>query len=365
MGIIPFWWRQFLLAALVFAGVFVFEYHHFIHYGHSNITAIFPLFIPACAPLLFAFMQGDSLSFEAAMVFLFEHQLFGPGSLPADAAAHAAMTAAFLLLTLAFWCSTALILRRLRDMRGGLRWLPVCMPGLFVGALYACGVGNEYMGAVALLLILTSTLLFCRPSRESERVLLANELLLSFISPCGRLGRAGFWKRQLVLAPIVWLGSFACCLGQLMREGVCVFSALRTTDPLPEIAMCISSSTLPNLCMFGWGSVEAENLSSAFYGADALHSPLSGGELLALGLALLLPAAWCTLAQMLRRLRDTRPGVWGLPLCLPQLCCALLAELTGAKGIGMAILWYAFIALTQILLLLPTAQAKPTAPTEP
>ncbi len=77
-----------------------------------------------------------------------------------------------------------------------------------------------------------------------------------------------------------------------------------------------------------------------------------------LALVLLLLALWCSFALILRRLRDTRPGLWALPLCLPGLWL-LGIELLPLEGMLQSYLWYALLA--HVVFLLPSRKGASSA----
>ncbi len=88
----------------------------------------------------------------------------------------------------------------------------------------------------------------------------------------------------------------------------------------PLLAQCFAATCLSSACGAGEGAVYG-------YYCELRHHAPTGFELYPGIPALLcyvvaLLAAWCSLALMLRRLRDTRAGLRALPLCLP-LCWGL------------------------------------------
>ncbi len=191
------------------------------------------------------------------------------------------------------------------------------------------------------------------------------KFLLSFFSPCGRLGRLGFWWRQLALAPLIFLGGFASSLGALWQAHACVFSMLpKEGAPLNDVAAVaeiICCETFPNMLAAGWGGVEAEYMVPKLLAHPDAAAPLTPESLVLIGLALLLPVAWCTLALTLRRLRDTRPGLWLLPLCFALPWVALVDACTDAPKPVLGIVFYATLALGHVFLCLPSRNTPPQA----
>ncbi len=187
-------------------------------------------------------------------------------------------------------------------------------------------------------------------------------ILLPFLSPCGRIGRRGFWWRQLALMPLAFAGGFAGSLGLLLREKACVFSQLQGDDILGGIGGFITSSTLPNLLAAGWGSVEAENcVGGSLYMRPDFDPAAYAGPLMVLGWVLLLPTAWSVFSLILRRLRDTRLGLWPLPLGLPLLWPALAEELGAGKETQFQV-FYAALALAHVLFFLPSRPREAPLP---
>ncbi len=140
-----------------------------------------------------------------------------------------------------------------------------------------------------------------------------NSLLQHFLTPCGRVGRAAFWKRQALLALLLYP---SIILTTLSYEALCSNSGWLID------ALLLFGASAGCLLTLGAVWLALVTLFASFGLAPALvHVPESVPTLvwpmLVLCSALVLLATWSSLALVLRRLRDTRPGLWLLPLCLP------------------------------------------------
>ncbi len=143
-------------------------------------------------------------------------------------------------------------------------------------------------------------------------------LLRSFLTPCGRIGILGFWWRQLLLAALL----YPCC-NVSAYSGVKMFGE-GITPVMYLIPSLLAQCFAPTCLSSAYGAGEG-----AIYGyyCELRHHAPTGFELYP-GIPALfcylvaLLAAWSSLALMLRRLRDTRVGLWALPLCL-TLCWGL------------------------------------------
>ncbi len=136
-------------------------------------------------------------------------------------------------------------------------------------------------------------------------------LLLSFVSPSGRLDPVAFWWRCLLLA----LGLYPCAY------------ALNYYD---TIAHCgVGGSGIGDLLIFAQLSLPAliSTLLAYFGGYEAgvsavqlnvEGSALCGGYELPIALLMSLLLAWCQAVIVIKRVRDTR---WGIPLLLACLPC--------------------------------------------
>ncbi len=145
------------------------------------------------------------------------------------------------------------------------------------------------------------------------------QLLLSFCSPCGRMAPRAFWWRQLLLIFPLYLGTYGACLAGKYVPGLAVL------DETAVISVLLTQLCPPCFLASGLACVKVHyaGIASTAPGLGLLASPLLA--LFCLLVSLL--AAWCCFALVLRRLRDSRPGLWTLPLCL-------------------SILWTQFIMLT-------------------
>ncbi len=144
-----------------------------------------------------------------------------------------------------------------------------------------------------------------------------NSLLLQYLTPCGRASRSVFWKRQALLALLLYP---AILLSVLSFNAVSPESGWLIQVLLLCVATagCVLSlgaafGALVTLFFLSWGGMPAE-LQPFYEASPALLWPL-----FALSFALVLLLVWSSLAFVLRRLRDTRPGLLLLPLCLPFL----------------------------------------------
>ncbi len=182
-----------------------------------------------------------------------------------------------------------------------------------------------------------------------------NGVFLSFLRPCGRIGRWPFWWRQLLLATLL----YPCC-NVSSFSGVKMFGSdiMQVVSLIPPLlAQCFAPTCLSSV----WSSVEGTVY--ACYWVEFHHAPM--GLVLWPGIPALLCyivallAAWSSLALMLRRLRDTRAGLRALPLCLPLIWVApfLIYERVSDKlmneGFAMAAFCLPLIA-SLILSLLPS-----------
>ncbi len=151
------------------------------------------------------------------------------------------------------------------------------------------------------------------------------KILLSFLSPCGRMGVAAYWKRQLLL--FVLMGF---CFAPNLTNALQMFG---------EDSLWLNIFYAPALLgqgnpfLLGVMLAATDQVQLLHRMAEAVNSSPTGWELgsgLAfIGLLLLaLLAGWSSLALLLRRLRDTRLGLWALPFCLPLLWLVLLSLAT-------------------------------------
>ncbi len=85
--------------------------------------------------------------------------------------ASSALLMSLLLVYLLSWCSFALSLRRLRDLRGGLYLLPLCLPYFWAYLTHIIFDSPASPFLAALLFILLTTMLFCIPSRTANKEL--------------------------------------------------------------------------------------------------------------------------------------------------------------------------------------------------
>ncbi len=189
--------------------------------------------------------------------------------------------------------------------------------------------------------------------------------LLSFLSPCGRIRRWPFWWRQLLLAVLLWFSTRIACYTGLLMFGSDAFG------------MKLASSLPPILSQFFAPTALASALSSIeswvyfYYLVEAKGTPPTGlglgsglTALLCYSIALL--AGWSSLTLMLRRLRDTRVGLWGLPFCLTLLW--VIPLLFAYVPIGDEILLIPFalsLIATLILALLPSRRDEPGTAEKP
>ncbi len=126
--------------------------------------------------------------------------------------------------------------------------------------------------------------------------------LFSFCSPRGRIAPWAFWWRQLVLTLPLYVCTSCACLAGL--GGASSLSVLLTQA-------CPPGFYASALACVG-GHYAAEPGVVPWPVGSAPVAPALGIFCLLLSLL----AAWCSFALVLRRLRDTRPGLWVLPLCL-------------------------------------------------
>ncbi len=148
----------------------------------------------------------------------------------------------------------------------------------------------------------------------------AKQLLLSFVTPCGRIGRFGFWKRQLLLAvlllPITFLShqQWLCFFGyqhQEWEELRLVSALLAQGCPPVLLALCVGSHWAQDV--FNEATLSTWHLWKA-PGFEPLRAAL-----LVLFTLLELLICWSSFSLLLRRLRDLKLGLWLLPPCLPML----------------------------------------------
>ncbi len=153
-------------------------------------------------------------------------------------------------------------------------------------------------------------------------------LLLSFLSPCGRIGIGGFWWRQLLLILPLYFCTFHASYPTLLMFGG---SSGWVTNA------CFAPAILAQAAPAGWFSALAwgvanfqflqvwENVYHYQYTPTGWNWAQGSLALLCLAAAMLL--TWSSFALVLRRLRDTRVGLWVLPLCLTALWAAALGAL--------------------------------------
>ncbi len=146
------------------------------------------------------------------------------------------------------------------------------------------------------------------------------KLILSFISPCGRIGIGGFWWRQLALAVPFYLCLFWSYYGSSL-----MFGRGRTLDYVHALPAALAQAFPSTIVGVGFASFNGYYCYLAdcmeFFRADGTAYVPGGWEwpfgiLVALTYPLALLLAWCSFALVLRRLRDTRFGLRALPLCL-------------------------------------------------
>ncbi len=143
-------------------------------------------------------------------------------------------------------------------------------------------------------------------------------LLSSFFSPCGRIGIGGFWWRQLLLALPLYL-----CLYHAHYSFERMFDL--GNAGISALPLLLAQACPPAFASAGLGvgsatfrfTVEWENIHLYQYSPTGWEMQPGLTATLCLLAASLL--AWCSFALVLRRLRDTRPGLWPLPLCLAAL----------------------------------------------
>ncbi len=178
---------------------------------------------------------------------------------------------------------------------------------------------------------------------------------LSFLTPCGRIARLSFWWRQLLLAALL----YPCCNVSTF-SGVKMFGSdiMQVVSLVPPL---MAQSFAPTCLSSVLSSVEGTVY--ACYWVKFHHAPM--GLVLWPGLpallcyTLALLAGWSGLALMLRRQRDTRVGLWALPLCLPLIWVApfLIYERVSDKlmneGLAIAAFCLPLIA-SLIISLLPS-----------
>ncbi len=142
-----------------------------------------------------------------------------------------------------------------------------------------------------------------------------NQLILSFLSPRGSIGIGGYWWRQLLLS----LPIYPC---MFISTASCMHMFPTRCELLPMLLLALAQGnplTLFSACCGVWDA------DFAYYGTWKLA--MENGELpgwqwmpgltMLFSYALGILAAWCSFALVLRRLRDTRAGLWALPCCLP------------------------------------------------
>ncbi len=145
------------------------------------------------------------------------------------------------------------------------------------------------------------------------------KLILSFISPCGRIGIGGFWWRQVVLAMMLFVGELLYHAGDRLHHGRLFFqSAL-------ERVFALDSACVTSFIGFQCGYEAAENLTAPLLLEPVVPVPSQtcSMAMLLLGTLLWIGVSWCSLALIIRRLRDTRLGLWWMPVFLLwwQLVC--------------------------------------------
>ncbi len=147
----------------------------------------------------------------------------------------------------------------------------------------------------------------------------------SFLSPCGRVGVAAYWKRQLLLFVLTGFCTFPNLMNALQMFG--------------EDSLWLKALYAPALLgqgnpfLLGVTLAATDQAQLLHRMAEAANNSPTGWEpgpgLAFIGLLLLaLLVGWSSFALLLRRLRDTRVGLWALPFCLPLLGLALLSLAT-------------------------------------
>ncbi len=146
---------------------------------------------------------------------------------------------------------------------------------------------------------------FCPPPPEHGGRL--RRVFLSFSSPCGRISPLAFWWHQLALTLPLYLCTCTACLAGTSGQALCWL------DEASVLSVLLSQVCPTGLLASGLACVQVH-----YAGGSTPASPLvTLSALPCLMLSLL--AAWCCLSLVLRRLRDSRAGLWAFPLCLTLL----------------------------------------------
>ncbi len=158
--------------------------------------------------------------------------------------------------------------------------------------------------------------------------------LLSWLSPCGRIGVGRYWKRQILLAILT-----AVCTSPNLAMALQLFDRDSLWQGLCYLPALPGQGNPLLLSMMFAANDQAYVLLNIHSSGDPTCSWEPGTAILYASLLLLaLLAGWSSFALLLRRLRDTRPGLWAFPFCLPMLWVPLAPLLVGLSLILSVIL---------------------------
>ncbi len=146
------------------------------------------------------------------------------------------------------------------------------------------------------------------------------QMIFSFLSPCGRIDRLAFWWRQIVVSLLFYASTLFYDVCFILARGE------RLPYLLIDLRRTLTAACLPNMLGMIFGHQQAEDIIEAQTTTSNSLIVRYGEWLAAASGALWLLAAWCSAALILRRLRDTRLGLWGIPLCWGLLLYGIGAE---------------------------------------
>ncbi len=228
------------------------------------------------------------------------------------------------------------IVYALQESCGGVAAVCRVLPGgAFLSLPQFCSILS------GLLLLTAFAAVACRRGvkREPRECRRRQSLLLSFCSRRGRVSPLAFWWRQLLLIIPLYLGTYGACLAG--KQGL----LFGLSDDVAVLSVLLSQLCPTSLLASAVACVEVHYAGAAAPWGLALGSvPASLLALFCLALSLF--AAWCSFSLVLRRLRDSRPGLWTLPLCL-SLLWAQFIMLTAQRPVWLD------DALVLLVLLIP------------
>ncbi len=176
IGRLGFWWRQGVLALILFAGTLLYHAGDRLHHGRLFFQAVLePVWavVSACVTHFIAFLGGYEAAEHLTTPLLCEPVL----PVPSQGCAMAMLVLGVLLLIAASWGCVALMLRRLRDTHLGLWWLPayllwwllVCVPGASDLLIQYVDLNQDQKIVLGFLFFAFLHIVYCLPSSKERR----------------------------------------------------------------------------------------------------------------------------------------------------------------------------------------------------